>query len=55
MAHPKSLRLLMLALLIFWLGVAALLCGCGGGGDAGANPDAGTHPPDCKAHPEQCQ
>lgn len=44
-----TLRLLALAWLLC---LAALVAGCGGGGD---DPTDHITPPDCKAHPEACR
>lgn len=51
----RAARLALRVIAALWLFcLAAALLGCGGG-DPEPEPQSGTHPPDCQAHPEQCR
>lgn len=52
MSTPARITLRLLAL-AWLLCLAALVAGCGGGGDD--DPTAHITPPDCQAHPEACR
>lgn len=51
----RAARMALVAITVLMSLAATVMLAACGGGDPEPEPQRGTNPPDCQAHPEQCR